>query len=88
MVKNLPAKQETKRCGFNPCVRKIPWRRACQPTPVFLPGKFHDLRSLAGYSPWGRKEWTRLKRLSTRRSAELGRRDKDAEEEKALGLFI
>ena len=29
-----------KRCGFNTCVRKIPWRRAWQPTPVFLPGEF------------------------------------------------
>ena len=27
-----------------------------QPTPLFLPGKFHAQRSLAGYSPWGRKE--------------------------------
>ena len=37
-VKNLPAMQETqKRCGFDPWVRKIPWRRAWQPTPVFLP---------------------------------------------------
>ena len=26
------------------------------PTPVFLPGEFHGQRSLAGYSPWGRKE--------------------------------
>ena len=30
-----------RRCGFDPWVRKIPWRRAWQPTPVFLPGKFH-----------------------------------------------
>ena len=29
-----------------------PWRRAWQPTPVFLPGEFHEQRSLAGYSPW------------------------------------
>ena len=28
-----------------------------QPTPVFLPGKSHGQTSLAGYSPWGRKEW-------------------------------
>ena len=35
---------------------KIPWRRAWQPTPVFLPGESHGLRSLAGYSPWCRKE--------------------------------
>ena len=37
-------------------VRKIPWRREWQPTPVFLPGKSQGLRSLAGYSSWGRKE--------------------------------
>ena len=36
-------------------VRKIPWRRKWQPTPVFLPGKFHGQRSPVGYSPWGRK---------------------------------
>ena len=40
-----------KRQGFNPWVRKIPWRRAEQPTPVFLPGKSHGQRSLMGYSP-------------------------------------
>ena len=36
--------QETKRCGFDPWVGKIPWRRAWQPTPVFLPGESHGLR--------------------------------------------
>ena len=30
-----------KRCEFNPRVRKISWRMVWQPTPVFLPGKFH-----------------------------------------------
>ena len=45
-----------KRSGFNPWVGKIPWRRAWQPTPEFLPGKFHGQRSLAGYSPLGCKE--------------------------------
>ena len=44
------------RCGFNPWVGKVPWRRAQQPTPVPLPGKSHGQKSLAGYSPWGRKE--------------------------------
>ena len=44
------------RWRFYPWVRKIPWRRAWQPTLVFLPGKSHGQRSLAGYSPWGRKE--------------------------------
>ena len=32
------------------------WRRKWQPTPVFLPGKSHGLRNLAGCSPWGSKE--------------------------------
>ena len=45
-----------KRRAFYPWVGKIPWRRAWQPTPVFLPGKSHGQRSLVGYSPWGRKE--------------------------------
>ena len=44
------------RPGINPWVGKIPWRRAWQPTPVFLPGEFHGQRSLAGYSAWGYKE--------------------------------
>ena len=38
----------------------IPWRRERQPTPVFLPGESHGLRSLKGYSPWGHKSQTRL----------------------------
>ena len=40
-----------KRHGFDPWVGKIPWRRAWQPTPVFLPGKPHGQMSLVGYSP-------------------------------------
>ena len=44
------------RCRFGPWVRKIPWRRARQPTPIFLPGECHGQRSLAGYCPWGHKE--------------------------------
>ena len=45
-----------KRCGFNPWVKKIPWRRKWQCPPVFLPGEFHGQRSLVGCSPWGCKE--------------------------------
>ena len=41
------------RHGFSPWVRKIPQRRAWQPTPVFLPGDSQGQRSLVGYSPWG-----------------------------------
>ena len=33
-----------------------PWRRKWQPTPVSLPGKSHEQRSLAGYSSEGHKE--------------------------------
>ena len=42
-----------KRYGFNPWVGKIPWSRKWQPTPVFLPGKFHGQRSLEGYKGAG-----------------------------------
>ena len=45
-----------RRCGFDPWVRKIPWRRAWQPTPVFWPGEFHGQGSLVGYRLWACKE--------------------------------
>ena len=45
-----------KRHRFDPRVGKIAWRRKWQPTPVFLPRKFHKQRSLVGYNPWSRKE--------------------------------
>ena len=50
MIKNTPA---WRRCGFHPWV---PWRKKWQPTPVFLPGKSHGQRSLAGYSLRGHKK--------------------------------
>ena len=37
-------------------VYRGPWKKKWQHTPVFLPGKVHGQRSLAGYRPWGRKE--------------------------------
>ena len=49
---------------FDPWVGKIPWRRKRQPTPVFLPGESHGQRSLAGYSPWGRRELDTTERRS------------------------
>ena len=52
-----------KRRQFDPWVRKIPWRKAWQPTPVFLPGEFHGQRTLTDYRVT--KGQTRLKRLST-----------------------
>ena len=60
--KGLPwwlSSKESCKCrkyGFNLWVRKIPWRRKWQPTPVLLPGESHGWRSLAGYGPWGCKE--------------------------------
>ena len=51
---------QRRRCGFDPCIQKIPWRRKLQPTPVLLPREIHAQRSLAGYSPWGCKSQTRL----------------------------
>ena len=47
---------QCRRCKFELQVGKIPWKRAWQPTPVFLPGEFHGQRSLVGYSPWACKE--------------------------------
>ena len=62
-LKGFPGGSEVKavcpqcgRPGFNPWVRKIPWRRKWQPTPVFLPGESRGRRSLVGYGPWGHKE--------------------------------
>ena len=55
-VKHLPAMPE-------PWVGKLPWRRKWQPTPVFLPAESHGQRSLAGYSPRGRREWDTTEQL-------------------------
>ena len=53
---------QCRRCGFVPWVEKISRSRKWQSTPVFLPGKFHEQRSLAGYCSWGckrlRHNWT------------------------------
>ena len=59
-------RQRQKRHGLEPWVKKIPWRRLGQLTAVFLPGESHRQRSLAGYSPWGRKESDTTERLRRR----------------------
>ena len=56
VIKNPPVSAGNPRYKFDPWVEKIPWRRAWQPTPVFLPGESHGQRSLVGYSPQGGKE--------------------------------
>ena len=57
-----------KRCGFDPWVPKIPWSRKLQPTPVFLPGESHGLRSLGVQSiGWQRfrHDWSDLAHTHT-----------------------
>ena len=61
-------KESAWQCGrleFYPWVGKMPWRREWQPTPVFLPGKSHGQRSLAGYSPWDHKESDMIEQLNS-----------------------
>ena len=71
LPRSLSSKEPTWQCrrhrtlGFNPWVRRIPWSRKWQPTPVFFPEKFHGQRSLAGYSSWGHKKLDTAKQLST-----------------------
>ena len=45
-----------KKRTLKPWVKKMPWRRKRQPTPVSLPGESHGQKSLVGHSPWGLKE--------------------------------
>ena len=62
MLRNPPANAADTGDVFDPWVGKISWRRAWQPTPVFLPGESHGQKSLAGYSPWGRRESDRTEK--------------------------
>ena len=55
MVKNH---LQCRRSMFDPCVGKVPWRREWHPTLVFLPGEFHEQRSLAGTVHKVAKNWT------------------------------
>ena len=57
MVNKSPAnKGNIRDMGLIPGSGRFPWRKAWQPTPVFLPGESHGQRSLADYSPYGCKE--------------------------------
>ena len=57
VLKNPPAKsRDVPDTACNPWAGKIPWRRAWQPPPVFLPGESRGQRSLVGYRPQGQKE--------------------------------
>ena len=50
VVKKLQHRR-SKRHGFNPWDRKIPWRRACQSVTVFVSGESHGQRNLVNYGP-------------------------------------
>ena len=57
MVKEFACQcRRRKRLRFDPWVWKIPWKRAWQSTPLFLPGEPHGQRSLPDYSPRAAKE--------------------------------
>ena len=62
MVKNLPANAGDAGDAIHPWVRKIPWRRAWQPTPVFLPGESQGDPRIHGVT----QSQTRLRQLGTR----------------------
>jgi len=52
-----------RRCGFDPWVRKIPWRKKWQPIPVFMPGESHRgawQATVHGVA----KSWTQLSNLA------------------------
>ena len=55
-------------CNAETLVQSLGWEypleREWLPTPVFLPGESHGLRSLVGYSPWGCKELEKTERLT------------------------
>ena len=67
-----PACQCRETCGFDPWIGKIPWRSKWQTIPVFMPGKLHGRRILAGYSPWGCKESDMIEHACTPSSPKYG----------------
>ena len=79
-VRDFPVAQMIKNClhcrrpGFDPWVGKIPWRRAWQSPPAFLPGESHGQRSLAGHSSWGPKEADMTEQLTHTHRAVYGKK--------------
>ena len=66
MAKTPHANAGDMRLGFDPWVRKVPWRKAWQPTPVFLPGNSRDRGAWQVAAHSVSKSWTQLNRLSMR----------------------
>ena len=71
VLKNPPTRQELKETWIDPQVRKIPWRRKWQHTPVFLPRESHRKKSLAGYSPKGHQQSDMTEQLSMHASEKV-----------------
>ena len=73
----LSDKESARQCrryrarGFDPWIRRSPWRRKWQPTPVSLPGKSYGQRSLVCYSPKDRKESDTTEQSRERESISL-----------------
>ena len=63
-LQNFLILNSSKRPGFDLWIKKIPWIKEWQPTPVFLPEESHGQKSLAGYSPWDRKKSNTTERLT------------------------
>ena len=55
MLGGSVVKNQCRSHSFNPCIGKIPGRRKCHPSLLYLPRKSHGQRNLMGYSPWGCK---------------------------------
>ena len=75
-VKNLPAMQKTQEMRVWSLGWEDPLEKEMAPTPVFLPEKSHEQRSLMGYSPWGYKqpdmtEWLSTQAMGLRKESEL-----------------
>ena len=68
--KNLPAMQETQVQFLG---QKDPLNRKWQLISVFLPREFHGQRSLAGYSPWGRKQMETTELLALSNTGNIGK---------------
>ena len=62
MVKNLPV--NARNVGLIPGLGSSPGEGKWQPTPVFLPGKFHGQMSLVSYIPWDHKDSDRTEHLT------------------------
>ena len=63
-LQNFLILNSSKRPGFDLWIKKIPWIKEWQPTPVFLPEESHGQKSLAGYSPWDHKESNTTEQLT------------------------